>query len=271
MISIITAIHNGIEMNRLFWEYLKKYTHFPFELIVIDNNSTDGSLAFFESTDAKVIKNSDNYSYPVCQNQGIKKAVYDVLVFINNDIIVSPAWDKRLLEAAEANNLDIITPVSLENMGDITLTKKLRRKWLRIRNSLSLFGHNRFTLKLMLSLMYNDWEKYCNCNYELFGTTVAEGIVGHTVMMKRNALAKVGLWDEQIQGADFDLFFRARKRFMETGDIKPVHFAKGVVLHHYIRLTSKKATAPFVDKMNLISVEEKWGNEAFGFYSKFMG
>lgn len=271
MISIITAVHNGLEMNKLFWEYLKKYTHFPFELIVIDNNSTDGSLAFFESTGAKVIKNKNNYSYPVCQNQGIKQAAYDVLVFINNDIIVSPDWDQRLLEAAEAHGLEIITPVSIENMGETILTKKLRRKWLRIRNFLSLFGYNRFTLKLMLRLMYNNWEKYCNRNYEQFGTAVAEGIVGHTVMMKRTALGKVGLWDEQIQGADFDLFFRTRKRFIETGDIKPVHFAKGVVLHHYIRLTSKTATAPFIDKKNLIRVEEKWGNEAFSFYSKFMG
>ena len=35
MISIITAIYNQLDMNKLYWEYLNKYTDHPFELIII--------------------------------------------------------------------------------------------------------------------------------------------------------------------------------------------------------------------------------------------
>ena len=63
MISIITAIYNQRSVNELFWHYLKLYTHFPFELIIIDNNSNDGSADFFESIGATVIRNQGNYSY----------------------------------------------------------------------------------------------------------------------------------------------------------------------------------------------------------------
>jgi GT2 family glycosyltransferase len=49
MLSIITAVHNLLPMNRLFWEYLQRYTALPFELIIIDNDSTDGSDRFFEA------------------------------------------------------------------------------------------------------------------------------------------------------------------------------------------------------------------------------
>lgn len=47
MISIITAIYNQLPMNQIFWEYLNKYTTVPYELIVIDNGSNDGSIEFF--------------------------------------------------------------------------------------------------------------------------------------------------------------------------------------------------------------------------------
>ena len=80
-------------------------------------------------------------------------------------------------------------------------------------------------------------------------------------MMRRKAIEKIGLWDERIQGADFDLYIRSKKRNIEHYDIKPVHMALGVFIHHYIRLTVKSTRAPFADKDNMISNEEKWGVE----------
>ena len=54
MISIVTAVHNQIGMNRLFYETLKRNTR----------NSTDGSRAFFREHAETVIENPGNYSYP---------------------------------------------------------------------------------------------------------------------------------------------------------------------------------------------------------------
>ncbi len=268
MISIISAVHNGLPMNRLFWEFLNRYTYYPFELIIIDNNSRDGSREFFKSKGAVVIENSDNYSYPVCQNQGIAVAKYDVLVFINNDVIVSPQWDKRLLETANAKGLEIITPVGIEMLEGIAVTKAIKRKWLRVKNPLSVFGFSRFNLKLMHRLMYGNWENFANKRFERFGTALKEGFVGNTVMMKRSAINKIGLWDERIQGADFDMYIRSKKRNLEHGDIKPVHMALGVFIHHYIRLTVKTTRSPFADKDNIISNEEKWGVETMKEYCR---
>ena len=86
MISIVTAVHNQIGMNRLFYETLKRNTRNVYELIIIDNNSTDGSREFFREHADTVIENHGNYSYPYCQNQGIAAARYDYLVFLNNDV-----------------------------------------------------------------------------------------------------------------------------------------------------------------------------------------
>jgi glycosyltransferase involved in cell wall biosynthesis len=48
MISIITAVHNQLAMNKLFMQSLRKYSAMDFELIIIDNASTDGSADFLK-------------------------------------------------------------------------------------------------------------------------------------------------------------------------------------------------------------------------------
>ena len=45
-LSIITAVYNQLAMNQIYWENLVKYTQHSFELIVIDNASTDASADF---------------------------------------------------------------------------------------------------------------------------------------------------------------------------------------------------------------------------------
>ena len=96
-LSIITAVYNQLPMNQIYWENLVKNTKHAFELIVIDNASTDASADFFESVGARVIRNPGNYSYPVSQNQGIAIAKGEWLAFLNNDIIVSKDWDLSLI------------------------------------------------------------------------------------------------------------------------------------------------------------------------------
>jgi glycosyltransferase involved in cell wall biosynthesis len=259
MISVITAIYNQRAMNELFWEKLKQYTHYPFELIIVDNGSTDGSADFFESVGAKVIRNSANFSYPHTQNQGIAVAQYDNLAFLNNDIIVSPDWDKYLLASMARNGLEVATVCGIEQVENFNATKKLKRRWKKVKNVLGLFGYSSFMLKLMHRLMYGNWEKFCSARRSAFPGAIKEGFVGNTVMIHRNALAKIGLWDEKIQEADFDLYLRTKQRADQFSDIKPVHICLDVFVHHYIRLSSSNGSyPPFVDRANLISIDEKW-------------
>lgn len=268
MISIITAIHNQLGVNELFLENLKRYTHHPFELIIIDNNSDDGSAEFFEKNGAIVIRNSDNFSYPTSQNQGIKKSKFDFLAFLNNDIIVAPNWDKDLMEIMELQNLEIITPCGIERVESLRQTKKLGRRWKLIKNPLSMLSTSKWMLKLMHTLMYGNWKKFSAAQKQKFGNKVIEGFVGNTVLFKRSVIEKIGLWDERIQAADFDLYIRSKKRSMEVGDLKPCHIALGVFNHHFIRLTVKSKPTKFVDAKNIIPLNQKWTKEELSVYLK---
>jgi GT2 family glycosyltransferase len=264
MISIITAIHNQLEINRIFYENLVKYTFHPFELIIVDNNSTDGSREFFKDKGAVVIENEFNFSYPYCQNQGIKISLFPVYAFLNNDIIVSPEWDKKLLEIMDQQELEIITPCGIERTETALSTKKFRKKWNLIKNFLSFTGD----YNLMAKLMYGNWESFSNKRFDAFGDKTIEGFVGNTVVMKKSAIEKLGLWDEKIQAADFDLYIRSKKRASETGDIKPVHIALGVFNHHFIRMTSKSKPPVFKDSDRLMPLEGKWSKKEMDLYLK---
>jgi GT2 family glycosyltransferase len=260
-ISIITAVHNQLAMNQIYWEHLVKNTKNSFELIVIDNASTDASADFFESVGVRVIRNSGNYSYPVSQNQGIAVAQGEWLAFLNNDIIVSENWDEVLIANAQHNQLDVITSCGIERIESKEATKKLRRRWNRIRGLVGLFGKGRHSLLLMHKWMYGNWSAFCQSRRERFKHQAVLGFVGNTVMFSRRALEILGPWDETQQAADFDLFLRTAMRARDVGDIKPMHIALDCFNHHYIRLTMKGGYPPFVDRDNLIPLSQKWTAE----------
>ncbi len=262
MITIITALHNQRAMNEVFFESLQKYTYHNFELIIIDNASTDGSGEYFEKMGARVIKNSENYSYPYTQNQGIAIASNDYLAFLNNDIIVSPHWDKHLIETLENNQLDAVTCCGIERLEDKKTTKKYKRRWNKIKNIIGFFSKNKSAIRRMHRWMYKDWEAFNQERFERFGYSVKEGFVGNSVLFKKSLIEKVGLWDERVQAADFDLYMRLKKRVEEVGDVKPLHYALGVYNHHYIRFTLNSGKyPPFYDKQNHITIDEKWGKD----------
>jgi glycosyltransferase involved in cell wall biosynthesis len=260
-LSIITAVYNQLPMNQIYWENLVKNTHHSFELIVIDNASTDASADFFESVGARVIRNPGNYSYPVSQNQGIAVAKGEWLAFLNNDIIVSQDWDATLIANAEHNQLDVITSCGIERIESKAATKKLRRRWNRIRGLVGLLGTGRHSLLFMHKWMYGNWAAFCKHRQDTFKHQAVEGFVGNTVMFSRRALSLLGPWDETQQAADFDLFLRTAMRAREVGDIRPMHIALDCFNHHYIRLTMKGGYPPFVDKDKLIPLDQKWSAE----------
>jgi GT2 family glycosyltransferase len=261
MLSIITAVHNQLAVNRWFVEHLRRHTRQPYELIILDNASSDGSAEFFESAGARVVRNRTNYSYPHTQNQGIELARGEWLAFLNNDIVVPPDWDTRLIASAGRNGLDLLTVCGIEHVETPEATRALRRRWQLASLPLRLFGPTQPWLALSHRWMYGDWERFSLERARRFAGQVLEGYVGNSVLMNRRGLERVGPWDERIQAADADLYLRSRRRAAEQGDVRPLHIALDVFVHHYIRITLRANPPAPADADRLIPMEEKWSPE----------
>lgn len=76
-----------------------------FELIVIDNASTDESKAIAQSyvgrSNYTLIENDTNTGFSYAVNQGIKRAKGQYVALFNNDAFAEPDWLENLIAAAE--------------------------------------------------------------------------------------------------------------------------------------------------------------------------
>lgn len=107
-VSIIILNYNG---QRFLGNCLSSVleTRYPrFEVVLVDNASTDGSLDIAEKASAKygkikIVKNQKNLGYGPANNVGFKHAIGDYIAFLNNDTAVDPEWLTALVDTMETD------------------------------------------------------------------------------------------------------------------------------------------------------------------------
>lgn len=112
--SIIILTLNNLEKTKVCLESIRKYTRQPYEIIVIDNGSTDGTIAYLKGlTDIQLICNQVNKGFAGGCNQGIKIAKGSQILLLNNDTIVTHKWLENLLFALySSSQVGIVSPLS---------------------------------------------------------------------------------------------------------------------------------------------------------------
>jgi GT2 family glycosyltransferase len=103
--SIIIINRNGKEITKNCIDALlpQKFK----ELIIVDNDSTDGSDQLYKSFNDKriiIVKNKSNKGYAEANNQGYKKSTGKFVVFLNNDTIPLKDFLRPLLQYLEEHN-----------------------------------------------------------------------------------------------------------------------------------------------------------------------
>ena len=93
-VSVVTPNYNGLKFLNSYFETLLIQSRFIEEIIIIDNDSTDGSIEFIEEfinsanypIDIVLIKNEDNLGFAPAVNQGIREAKCEYIYSVNNDV-----------------------------------------------------------------------------------------------------------------------------------------------------------------------------------------
>lgn len=125
-LTIITVNYNSSEI----FECLKSVystVKSSFELVVVDNNSTDDSVAKIkkEFPTAKIIENKANKGYGRACNQAIKIASGKHILILNPDIILEKNTVDELLKYLEENKQAKIVSCKLKN-SDGTIQDSFR-------------------------------------------------------------------------------------------------------------------------------------------------
>jgi len=109
-VSVIIPNFNGEELLKDCLTSLKNQSFKEFEIILVDNNSTDNSLEYIENNFPKVriIKLNKNFGFAKSINQGVKASKAKYVVFLNNDTEVEKNWLKNLVECVD-NHPEVIS------------------------------------------------------------------------------------------------------------------------------------------------------------------
>ncbi|MCF7622619.1 MULTISPECIES: glycosyltransferase family 2 protein [Bacillaceae] len=108
--SIIIPSYNACE--RLYYNLLslnlQDYPHEQFEVIVIDNGSTDSTAKMLSEFSAsfrlETVRVTENKGIAYGRNQGISKATGDILIFHDSDMIAEKNFVRKHLEAHHNEN-----------------------------------------------------------------------------------------------------------------------------------------------------------------------
>lgn len=100
--SIVILSCNELAFTRGCVESILEKTTEPFELIFVDNGSSDGTPDYVRSlrlTNATLICNARNLGFSAGVNQGIRASGGRQILLLNNDVVVTSGWLARLLAA----------------------------------------------------------------------------------------------------------------------------------------------------------------------------
>lgn len=99
LLSIIVPHYNGVHHLAPCFDALRAQTYPHLEIIMVDNGSTDESVAFTRQNypEIKVITLAQNVGFIGAVNHGIGCSRGEVVVPLNNDTAASPQWAEALV------------------------------------------------------------------------------------------------------------------------------------------------------------------------------
>lgn len=214
-VSLIVTSHNQLHYSKIMYESLRRYTHYPYELIWVDSASTDGTREW--------LKKLDNITPVLVGKMGVGEAMLngfakcdpesEYIGDFDNDLILTDGWLARLIIHMKENPEfgAIATKSSAAYRGIIRFTPDKKR----FNESIQAFA--RKIADQSTGLMRVDW------------------VNGSHTLYRRKAIEQVGLWDPRLwRGEDKDISIRLNRKGWRTA------YANNTWVYHFLGRTTKQ-------------------------------
>ncbi len=232
------------------------------EVVVIDNNSTDGSRDFFlnKFSEVNFIWNHENEGFAKANNKALEKASGDYILFLNPDTIIPEDCFEKCLSFIRSKQDAVAVGLKMLD-GAGKFLKESKRAFPSPLTSLyklsglaGLFPNSKVFSKYHLGHLNK------NENHEV------DVLAGAFMMMPKKIIENVGSFDESffMYGEDIDLSYRIQK-----AGYKNFYFAGSTIIH-FKGESTKKATLNYVRifyKAMSVFAQKHYGGSKAGLFN----
>ncbi|QHW33409.1 glycosyltransferase family 2 protein [Paenibacillus rhizovicinus] len=236
--SIIIPSFNQRDYLQKCIESIHDHTPSPYEIIVVDNASTDGSAEYLQSVGGVVRYRvlDRNRGFAGATNVGLMMAKGNKLLLLNNDTIVTPHWLDNLLACLNSDpNIGMVGPVTNYISGDQRIEVPYTEE-----NGILPFAR-RFNASDPAK-----WQR-------------TDRLTGFCLLFRRELWEQTGYLDEGFEIGNFeDDDFNIRVRLQGYALI----IARDTFIHHFGSVSMKALGSKFheVNDRNEHVYMDKWGN-----------
>jgi len=223
-----------------------------YEIIVVDNNSNDGCLAAVEQlfSDFKsvtgtttasfittklpkliTIQSDNNGGFAVGNNLGLAKAQGQYLLVLNPDIAIIPGVLEKMVNFMKQNSrVGVVSPKLINPDGSVQLSCRRFPDWRLPFYKRSVLGK--------LSWGRAATAKYLMVDFNHTETTAVDWLFGACLMLRRELVEKIGMFDQRffMYFEDLDLCRRAWHAGFYV-----YYFTAAEVVHYHQRLSAQRA------------------------------
>jgi GT2 family glycosyltransferase len=241
LVSVVLVTWNSAAYLRRCLEGIRGQTHRDLELLVVDNASTDDSLAVVGDA-ARIIRNDTNRGFSAAVNQAIAIARGDFVQLVNPDCYLTPTYIETLVAAFDAMG---------ETFGMAT-GKLLRARGpnLDATNEIDSLGMRMTRTGRHLDITTNHQPPTTN-RLEVFGVS------GAAAMFRRSFLRDVAI-DGEVLDEDFfayredaDLAWRGRLFGWRA-------FCEPAAVGHHVRRVTPEARRELPASINMHGVKNRF-------------
>ena len=254
MISVVIVSYNVKDyLEKCIQSILKFSVGSSFEIIIVDNSSTDGSNEMLKGINSKKIKlifNGKNLGFAKAVNIGLRHSNGDFVLLVNPDTVFIENIASKLKKYIEENKMVGIIGCKVLNT-DKSFQISSRRNFPYLHSlAFKLIGLSKWFPRSKIFSSYN--LTYLDENIISKNISVS----GSCMMFKREIIKKIGLFDERffLYFEDTDFCFRTIK-----AGYKVVYYPEAQIIHHK-RASSRK---------NILEAKNHFDQSFLEFYKKY--
>lgn len=236
--SIVIPTYNGLHLLREAIASIRNCTSEPYELIIVDNGSTDGTIPYLQEHNIVFISHPANTGFPVACNWGLRLARGEYLMLLNNDVLVTDHWLGNMLQHLKRDPLiGIVGPLSNFVSG---------------KQQIAMTGSYTETASRVMAEAYGQFE-------------ITNRVIGFCMLFRRELREKIGWLDERFSPGHFeddDYCYRARLAGYR------IAIAKDAYVYHHGSASFKRGDQLAVTQLlarNRQQFIDKWGVDPYRF------